>query len=162
MRWKPWRWTKLHTFIEHTKKAFIITFVDRLIRCIVGWRAALQVNDDILQALADEAPQAHWYYSDELPAYQDLAFDFGTHFAMNDKSQTYSVEADNADLHHYLACLGHKSRCFSCCLDALRATVKLFVFCWNLRQLYKRTSGYLPTSLILPALSFGHSHSAYG
>lgn len=124
-----------------------MTFVDRVTRCIVGWRVALQVNDDLLQALADEAHQAHWYYSDALPAYQDLAFDFGTHFAMHDKSQTYSVEADNAELRHYLARLGRKSRCFSRCLDALRAAVTLFVYCWNSRQLYKQTYPHYPSHL---------------
>jgi insertion element IS1 protein InsB len=119
-----------------------MTFVDRATRCIVGWRVEYQVNDELLQAVADDAPQADWYYSDELAAYQDLAFDFGIHFAMPDKSQTYSVEGDNAELRHYLARLGRKSRCFSRCIDALRAAVRLFVFCWNHRQLYMLTSNY--------------------
>ena len=119
-----------------------MTFVDRATRCIVGWRVAFYVSDDLLQALADDAPQAHWYYSDALATYQDLAFDFGIHFPMTDKSQTYSVEADNAELRHYLARLARKSRCFSRCIDALRAAVRLFVYCWNHRQLYKLTSHY--------------------
>ena len=119
-----------------------MTFVDRPTRCIVGWRIAYQVTDDLLQAVADDAPQARWYYSDELAAYQDLAFDFGVHFAMPDKSQTYSVEGDNAELRHYLARLVRKSRCFSRHIDALCAAVRLFVFCWNHRQLYKLTSNY--------------------
>ena len=119
-----------------------MTFVDRATRCVVGWRVELHVNDDLLQGLADEAPQAHWYYSDALAAYQHLAFDFGIHFPLTDKSQTYSVEADNAELRHYLARLARKSRCFSRCIDALRAAIRLFVFCWNQRQLYKLTSNY--------------------
>jgi IS1 family transposase len=95
-----------------------VIFVDRATRCIVGWIVSFYVSDDLLQELVDDAPQAHWYYSDALAAYQDLAYDFGIHFAMNDKSQTYSVEADNAELRHYLA---RKSRCFSRAIDALRA-----------------------------------------
>jgi IS1 family transposase len=128
-----------------------MTFVDRATRCIVGWRVAFQVSDDLLQALADDAPQAHWYYSDALAAYQDLAYDFGIHLPMTDKSQTYSVEADNAELRLYLA---RKSRCFSGCIDALRAAVRLFVYCWNHRQLYKLTSDY-PSHLFefVPMLS---------
>jgi insertion element IS1 protein InsB len=131
-----------------------MTFVDRATRCIVGWRVAFYVSDDLLQVLADDAPQAHWYYSDALAAYQDLAFDFGIHFGMTDKSQTYSVEADNAELRHYLARLARKSRCFSRCIDALRAAVRLFVYCWNHRQLYKLTSDY-PSHLFefVPMLS---------
>jgi len=124
-----------------------MTFVDRATRCIVGWRVALQVEEGILQALADEAPQAHWYYSDALPVYQDLVFDFGLHFPMHDKSQTYAVEGDNAELRHYLARLARKSRCFSRSITALRAALRLFVYCWNCRQLYKRSSHY-PAHLI--------------
>jgi len=131
-----------------------MTLVDRATRCIVGCRVAFRVSDDLLQELADDAPQAHWYYSDALPAYQDLAFDWGIHFPMTDKSQTYSVEADNAELRHYLARLARKSRCFSRSIHALRAAVLLFVFCWNSRQLYKQTSHY-PSHLFdfVPALS---------
>jgi hypothetical protein len=61
---------------------------------------------------------------------------------MPDKSQTYSVEGDNAELRHYLARLVRKSRCFSRRIDALCAAVRLFVFCWNRRQLHKLTSNY--------------------
>ena len=53
---------------------------------------------------------------------------------MPDKSETYRVEGDNAELRHYLARLARKSRC----LHALRRTIKLLVFAWNRRQLYLR------------------------
>jgi hypothetical protein len=54
------------------------------------------------------------------------------------KSQTDSVEAANAELRHYLARLGRKSRCFSRTIAALRRAVKLFVHAWNSRQLHRR------------------------
>lgn len=50
-----------------------------------------------------------------------------------DKSQTYQVEGDNAELRHYLARLARRSRCFSRSLKALGPAVKLFVFAWNRR-----------------------------
>jgi len=59
---------------------------------------------------------------------------------MSDKSQTYSVEAENAELRHYLARLARKSRCFSRCILALARAVNLFLFAWNRRQLFKRAS----------------------
>ena len=59
---------------------------------------------------------------------------------MQDKSETYSVEACNAELRHYLARLARKSRCFSRYVTALRNAVKLFVFAFNRRQLAKRQS----------------------
>ena len=65
------------------------------------------------------------------------------HQTMPDKSQTYSVEGDNADLRHYLARLARRSRCFSRSVPALRTAIRLFVFCYNSRQLYKqRYPGY--------------------
>ena len=67
---------------------------------------------------------------------------------MYDKSETYSVEADNAELRHYLARLTRKSRCFSKCIRALRRAVELFVWCWNTRQLRKQQRPRYPVNLI--------------
>ena len=63
---------------------------------------------------------------------------------MADKSQTYAVEGDNAELRHYLARLARGSRCFSRSIDALRTAVRLFVYAWNARQLYKRAHPHYP------------------
>lgn len=54
------------------------------------------------------------------------------------KVDTYSVEADYAELRHYLARLARKSRCVSCCPYVLECALRLFVFCFNSRQLYKQ------------------------
>jgi hypothetical protein len=84
---------------------------------------------------ADPAAQ---YYSDALATYETLVYYPGRHAVAPGKSQTYSVEADNAEVRHYLARLGRKSRCFSRSIDVLRRAVKLFVHAWNRRQLHKR------------------------
>src|SRR5437870_11444749 len=63
---------------------------------------------------------------------------------MSDKSETYSVEADNAELRHYLARLARRSRCFSRCIEALAGAIKLFVFAWNRRQLFRRAQPTYP------------------
>src|ERR671938_463877 len=83
-------------------------------------------------------PEPTPYYSDAFPTYETLVYYPGTHAVAPGKSQTYSVEADNAELRHYLARLGRRSRCFSRSIDALRRAVKLFVHAWNRRQLHKR------------------------
>jgi len=57
---------------------------------------------------------------------------------MLENSTTYSVEGDNAELRHYLARLARKSRCFSRCPYALQCALRLFVYCFNSRQLYKQ------------------------
>src|SRR5690348_420249 len=120
-RWRRWKWTSCTASLSRKKnKVYIITFVDRATRCIVRWEVNWAVSDEELQELLDGAPPAQWYYSDALPAYQELAYDTGFHFPMYNKSQTYSVEADNSELRHYLARLVRRSRCFSRCIDALR------------------------------------------
>ena len=62
--------------------------------------------------MIDDAPKAKWYYSDGFDAYQWLWYHFGRYEVSQGKSETYSVEGDNAELRHYLARLARKSRCF--------------------------------------------------
>lgn len=90
-----------------------------------------------MQALVDRAPPAARYYSDQLAVYDEVVYSPGKHESLPTKSQTYAVEADNAELRHYLARLGRKSRCFSRSVAALRQAVKLFVFAWNRRQIQR-------------------------
>ena len=73
----------------------------------------------VLQQLVDQAPKAKWYYSDGFDTYQWLWYHFGSYETSAGKFETYSVEADIAELRHYLVRLARKSRCFSRCSDAL-------------------------------------------
>jgi IS1 family transposase len=114
-----------------------MTMVERASRCIVGWRVGEERSEAVMQALVDQAPQGLIYFSDDFSTYSALIYKPGVHLSLNNKSQTYSVEGDNAELRHYLARLGRKSRCFSRCLSALRRAITLFVFAWNRRQLYR-------------------------
>ena len=118
---------------------YLITQVDRATRCIIAYDVAYDREPQRLQALLNTAPSAAQYYSDQLAAYTNLVYYPGQHEALPNKSQTYSVEGDNADLRHYLARLARKSRCFTRSLQALRDAVKLFVYAWNRRQLYRHT-----------------------
>jgi insertion element IS1 protein InsB len=117
---------------------YIVTDVDRQTRCIVGWDVVWERTTEALQAMLDRAPFARQYYSDAFVTYGTLVYTPGRHTALPNKSQTYSVEADNAELRHYLARLARKSRCFSRCIHALWRSLKLFVYAWNRRQLFKR------------------------
>ena len=90
-----------------------------------------------MQQVVDDAPPAHRYFSDGFPTYAQLLYP-GTHTVAEGKSQTYSVEGDNAELRHYLARLdlarlGRRSRCFLRCIWALQRAVALFVYAWNRR-----------------------------
>ena len=90
-----------------------------------------------IQDVVDEAPKAKCYYSDALDAYAGLWYHFGRYEVSEGKTDTYSVEGDNAELRHYLARLARSSRCFSRCPHALECALRLFVYCYNSRQLYK-------------------------
>jgi IS1 family transposase len=91
-----------------------------------------------LQDLVDAAVKAKHYYSDAFDAYERLWYHFGRYTVSEGKTDTYSVEGDNAELRHYLARLGRRSRCFSRQVTALEAALRLFVYCFNRRQLAKQ------------------------
>jgi insertion element IS1 protein InsB len=100
-----------------------------------------------MQSVVDSAPRAARYFSDAFNTYRELCW-WGEHKSMYDKSQTYSVEGDNAELRHYLARLTRRSRCFSKCIYALRRAVELFVWCWNQRQSYQQQHPRYPSNII--------------
>jgi IS1 family transposase len=111
--------------------------VDRTTHCFLSWQVATDRDQATIQSLVDAAPRATQYYSDAWSGYANVVYFPGQHLSLPNKTQTYSVEAGNAELRHYLARLARASRCFSRSLDALRAALKLFVFAWNRRQLAK-------------------------
>ena len=102
-----------------------------------------------MQAVVDQAPAAR-YFSDGFNGYPTLLYTHGPHQVARGKSQTYSVESVNADLRHYLARLGRRSRCFSRCIEALRRAVRVFVFCHNQRQLWRRQRPKYPVAFNQP------------
>lgn len=97
--------------------------------------------------MLDAAPLAQSYYSDASSVYDQVLYHPGQHQLMFNKSQTYSVEADDAKLVHYLAHLPRQSPCFLKLLQALTTTVRLF-FCWNQCQLHRRRFSTYPFHLI--------------
>ncbi len=114
-----------------------MTLVERVSRCIVGWAVGPERSETVLQGVIDEAPQAWFYFSDAFTTYEALIYKPGIHLSLPNKSQTDSVEADKAELRHYLARLARRSRCFSRNLTALARAIRLFVSAWNRRQLYR-------------------------
>jgi IS1 family transposase len=91
-----------------------------------------------IQGMVDDATKAKQYYSDAFDAYDRLWYHYGKYEVSEGKTDTYSVEGDNAELRHYLARLARASRCFSRCPHALECALRLFVYCFNSRQIYKQ------------------------
>lgn len=104
----------------------------------MGWKVTWERSQSVMQAIVDQAPKAKRYFSDALDVYASLWYHFGRYAVSEGKTDTFSVEADNAELRHYLARLGRSSRCFSRCPYALDCAVRLFVYYFNQRQLKKR------------------------
>ena len=127
-----------------------MTFVERKTSCILGWAVQPERTQTELQAMLDTSPQAVWYYSDLFATYKTLLYTPGTHTPRPDKSETYRVEGRNAELRHYLARLARRSRWRlpSRCIHALRRAIRLFVYVWNRRQLYRQTYPDYPAHLI--------------
>jgi hypothetical protein len=67
---------------------------------------------------------------------------------MPDRNEIYSVEGMNAEVRHYLKRFARKTLCFSCRAQALVRSIKLFVFVWNRRQLYRQRYPDYPTHII--------------
>ncbi len=124
-----------------------MTIVDRQSRCFLSWRVVHDRTAAEAQAMVYEAP-AERYYSDRFKMYFNLHYGISHYLAMWDKSETYSVEAGNAELRHYLARLARRSRCFSRSIEALRRHVKLFIYAWNRRQLHRRLHPNYPAHVI--------------
>jgi IS1 family transposase len=143
---------------EEKNRAYIVTAVERFTHTIVGWAVCAERTLEILQSVADSAPEAADYYTDGFLMYQDLSYwgnhYWGNHKMLKDKSETCSVEGSNADLRHYLARPARSSRCFSRCFKALTRAVELFVYFYNERQLRKRRRPKYPAYLAenLPTL----------
>jgi IS1 family transposase len=105
---------------------------------VTGWAVVWDRAWERRQEVVAAADPAQQYYSDACAPSQTRVYYPGHHAVAPGKSQTFSVEADNAELRHSLARLGRRSRCFSRSIAALRRAVKLFVHAWNRRQRHKR------------------------
>lgn len=104
----------------------------------MSWLVVTERTAQTMQPIVDDAPRAWQYCTDAFSTYEALNYHTGLHLVASGKSQTYSVEAGNAELRHYLARLARRSRCFTRSLAALMRNIALFVQCWNRRQLFKR------------------------
>lgn len=93
------------------------------------------LTPEALQPVVSDAPRAFQYCTDALSAYEKLDYRNAFHLVAPGKSQTYSVEANNAELRHNLAQLSRRTRCFWRSRASLERTLAMFVYCWNKARL---------------------------
>ena len=126
-----------HLGVNHQKRVYILTIVDRETRCFLGVKVVWERTRQAFQNLVDFACKSSKYFSDAYNDYARLWYHGGKYEVSDRKRDTYSVEGDNSELRHYLARLARKSRCFSRCPYALICALRLFIYAFNWRQLYK-------------------------
>ena len=136
----------------HTKKEknkiYVITLVNREKRQIVGYDIAFDESRERIQKLVDSSPKADHYYSEAYSAYSEICY-HGTHTALKNKSQTYTVEGVNSDLMNYIPPLRRKSKCFFRSIETAKAVFKIFVFAFNKFALAKFLHPSLKSSFSL-------------
>jgi IS1 family transposase len=86
-----------------------MTLVNRKTREILGYDIARDRSLQRIQNLVDNAPKAELYFSDAFPVYSQICYE-GVYRALNNKSQTFTVEYFNADIRHYISIFHRKSR----------------------------------------------------
>jgi len=70
----------------------------------LGWKVAWECTPEVIQQIVDEAPKAKVSSSDGWEAHASLWYHLIQYQVSQGKSDTYSVEADKAELRHYQAC----------------------------------------------------------
>ena len=100
---------ELFSFKERKTLIYIMTLVNIKTREILGYDIARDMSLQRIQNLVDNSPKAELYFSDAFPVYSQVCYE-GVYRALNNKSQTFSVEFVNADLRHYIPPLHRKSR----------------------------------------------------
>jgi len=121
-----------------------VTKVDRATRCFIGCTVVWERTSLALQRVVEHGPRARQYFSDAFSTYATLGYGLARYTVSDGKRDTYSVEADNAELRHYLARLGRRSRCFTRCPWALCDALRLFFYAFNARQLHKAAFPHYP------------------
>ena len=120
-----------YTVIQSIKnRTYLITFVTRKPRQIVGFDIALDKNENRIQNIAVNAPKAKFYFSDANPSYQNVSY-WGKHFYFRDKSDTFTVEGVNSDIRKYIAALQRRSKCFFRSLQTFNFVMNVFIYAYN-------------------------------
>ena len=133
-----------------------MTLVNRKTREILGYDIARDRSLQRIQNLVDNSPKAEFYFSDAFPVYSQICYE-GVYRALNNKSQTFTVESVNADLRHYIPPLHRKSRCFFVLLILFSLSLKfLFLLSINFLLLNFASNTF---NIILLFLRFYHDFS---
>ena len=96
--------------------------------------------------------KANFYFSDAFPVYSQICYE-GVYRALNNKSQTFTVESVNADLRHYISALRRKSRCFFRSFDTIFSVFSIFISAFNKFSLAKLNYSLLKSHFFIYSVS---------
>lgn len=120
----------VYTHRVKKNETYVITFIEREKRRIVGHKVSERKDAEAIQEVADRAPPADEYHSDKNAAYGKVMF-CANHYAHHDKSETYTVEGVNSDLRTYIPGFARRSKCFYRSIETVRAVMNVFVMAFN-------------------------------
>jgi IS1 family transposase len=101
----------------------------------MGWSLVAECTAKAIQELVDRVPKAFQFCSDGYASYRQVNYRRSRHLVAHGKSQTYSVEANNAELRCFVSQLVRRTRGFAKCEER---AITLFVHCWNARQMFRQ------------------------
>ena len=101
-----------YIYIEHKNACDVVTEVERATRRIVSGAVRGERTWAARQGVVEGADPATRSSSNGVATYETLVYDSGRHAVALGKSQTYSVEADTAEVRRGLACHARRSRYF--------------------------------------------------
>jgi len=104
----------------------------------MGWALVTECTVEAIQKLVDQVPNTFQFCSDGYAAYRQVNYRRSRHLVAHGKSQTYSVEANNAELRCFVSQLARRTRGFAKSAESLQRAIALFVHCWNARQLLRQ------------------------
>jgi len=104
----------------------------------MGWALVTERTVEAIQKLVDQVPNTFQFCSDGYAAYRQVNYRRSRHLVAHGKSQTYSVEANNAELRCFVSQLARRTRGFAKSAASLQRAIALFVHCWNARQLLRQ------------------------
>ena len=104
----------------------------------MSWSLVAECTAEAIQALVDRVPNAFQFCSDGYAGYRQVNYRRSRHLVAHGKSQTYSVEANNAELRCFVSQLMRRTRGFAKCDAGLQRAITLFVHCWNARQMFRQ------------------------
>ena len=108
---------------------------------------------NIFNVSCTNSPKANFYFSDAFPVYSQICYE-GVYRALNNKSQTFTVESVNADLRHITFLLSVENLdVFFRSFDTIFSVFSIFISAFNKFSLAKLNYSLLKSHFFIYSVS---------